>query len=746
VAISIGELRGILTLTDNFSGPVDKAAKGLGIFGESFGAVTKFAGLAVGAIGSTTAAIVALGVHGADVADVQAAFETLTARAGETADVMLGALAKGTLGTISNFELMKIANTALGSGMIKSAEDMSTLAQGAQLLADRTGGSAADALVTLSEAMAKGTSKQADLKFMFRDSTTAVDNYAASIHKTPAQLTPMQEATAKSQGALKALRDELDRVGPATADFGDNIAQGKVAVQNLVDGLAVAIATSPVVRAGMQAMGEALQAAFGGTQQSTVKALMVFVNDFAIGLTYVGQVAVTAATVFVTVWSGIKVALLSVMQAVGQVGAGIMDMVAGLAELGQKIPGHAKWLDTLATTTRGWSTATDEVTRGLKAQADEAMEGVKGNSELNKTIDKIGGTLINVRERMEAANRAQGDLTSGADTLARGLAVTDEAVRLTAAQIKAMEEATLKGMTAMVESGDALALAFKTVQEDITLANTTGLAQRTLEIEMAQQKEIAGLQWIAFEYPARYDEIVAAVKEKYGIMSADAVQSFKVQTEAAISWRDTAIDAADKVLANALANLRRLAATKGTTEQQMADAHARVAAAEDNLDQAKAEFKMKQFETIASSASTILRSLFGKNKAAAIAAALIDTAAAVVSSFKNGGGWPWGLIPAAAMAAAGYAQIQKIRSTEFAQGTPGLDYANFGRQSPATLHGEEAVIPRGKGHRLAAEIADAMPGGGGAITIHLVTNLDGRKVAENTVRHMPGVLALAGVR
>src|SRR5262245_26952895 len=140
MAIDVGELRGIITLSDQFSGPIDKVSKALGITSESFGAVTKFAALASAAVVGTTAAIVALGSRGAEVADVKGSFEQLAAAMGQSADVMLNEMQKGTLGTITNFDLMQLANKALGAGLIKSSEDMGTLAAGAQLLADRTGG------------------------------------------------------------------------------------------------------------------------------------------------------------------------------------------------------------------------------------------------------------------------------------------------------------------------------------------------------------------------------------------------------------------------------------------------------------------------------------------------------------------------------------------------------------------------------------------------------------------------------
>lgn len=55
-------------------------------------------------------------------------------------------------------------------------------------------------------------------------------------------------------------------------------------------------------------------------------------------------------------------------------------------------------------------------------------------------------------------------------------------------------------------------------------------------------------------------------------------------------------------------------------------------------------------------------------------------------------------------------------------GTPGLDFQRFsgGEGRLVALHGDEAVIPRGTGHELAAEIADAMGGPGGGITVQIM--------------------------
>jgi len=65
------------------------------------------------------------------------------------------------------------------------------------------------------------------------------------------------------------------------------------------------------------------------------------------------------------------------------------------------------------------------------------------------------------------------------------------------------------------------------------------------------------------------------------------------------------------------------------------------------------------------------KTMFKINKASALAQASAELPAAVISSFKNAGGYPWGLIPAGLMLATGLAQIQAIKSTTFSGGGAG---------------------------------------------------------------------------
>lgn len=81
---------------------------------------------------------------------------------------------------------------------------------------------------------------------------------------------------------------------------------------------------------------------------------------------------------------------------------------------------------------------------------------------------------------------------------------------------------------------------------------------------------------------------------------------------------------------------------------------------------------------IASFQSTGSRKIFKVQKAAALAQAAVALPAAVLDSYKNAGGFPWGIIPAAAMLATGVAQIQNIKKQQFGGGAPQVSVAGGG--------------------------------------------------------------------
>lgn len=691
--ISVGDLVATLTLNDLFSGAADKAKEKVEGMGESFKALTGLAGgIAAGLAGATTA-IVALGERGADVADVRGAFEELTGRAGETADVMLGELRAATLGTISDFDLMKLSSGALGSGMVRTKEDMATLAAGAQLLADRTGGDTTEAFNTLTDAMSKGKTSGLAQMGVFVDSAGAIDAYAKALNVSTGDLTAQQKATAVNQATLAALKQQLDASGGASADFADRISQGKVAVQNLVDGLGVAIATSPVIAAGMDTVQEAIAGAFGGDQQEMVKTIMGWVNEFAIKLTYAGQVGTTAASVLVTGWYAVKTAVLAVMGGITELVKQQADSVAKGAEWAAGLPGATQGMKDFATGARDFADGMAGASKSLADQTAEAARGVMGQSDLQASIDAVSGTLVNMREKMEAARDTTVEITEATKGTAGALGEVGTAAAQTGLSYTEMLEMAAEAYQEVWNLARETANVQRETEQEIALLNTTGLERRLLEIDFERQAELAALQEKLVMYPAIYDELAGLVSEKYRLMG-DAARGF--HTDIAVQAANAGFRTREELQRTAdvaLDTYERMKESGKYTFAEIQKAHKAAKDAEDQVNRSSALTATQQFDLIANASKTLIRAVFGNNKAAAIAISLIDTAQAVVKALASAPP-PLNYGLAAAVGAAGLIQTNKIRSTDagFAAGTPGTAFVDFGRESFHALHNREAVV------------------------------------------------------
>lgn len=120
------------------------------------------------------------------------------------------------------------------------------------------------------------------------------------------------------------------------------------------------------------------------------------------------------------------------------------------------------------------------------------------------------------------------------------------------------------------------------------------------------------------------------------------------------------------------------------------------------------------------------KEMFAVNKALALANAAVSLPDAVIKSFQNAGGYPWGIIPAGLMLATGLAQIQSIRSATFG-----------GSTSPAGIHGGKATptIDVGGGALAAPPVissASAPPATAAPIQVTVV--LDGQPILETVQR------------
>jgi AraC-like DNA-binding protein len=729
----------------------------------NLGVFKELASVAADAFRAVATGLLEIGERGSAVDDVASTFETLTARTKDTAAAMLGELREGVAGTISDMDLMTMANGALGAGLVKSADDMGTLASGARALGESGLGTTKQVFETLMSAISSGRTTQLKQLGLFVDAKVATEEYAKAQGKTVAQLTDAERAQALSAATLEALKARQQELGPITADFGDLVERVKVGFQNFTDQIAVGVARSPVFAAGLSAAGQAMDAAFGGEQGQAISFIVSLMEDLAIGVLKVGRFGVQVGEWIGTAFQSVKIALNTVLAFVYDSAATVNDFLAGLADRASSLPVVGAGFAKLAQEMRAGADGARVLAQGFRDLATEqaadtiamqngfaavkgaidttitAMQAAQGQAVTTSTVTKqalgdmaggAGEAKARAEENVKAIADAYRSLEQEVALLTKEgldkrlleldfarqaeIAKANERKQATAAETAAElalidQKYALLREKAMLQ-GDAMKQMEEQLRQEIALGQMTADEQKLAQIELSRQKEIAGIEHLKANYGTTYETLVALINQKYGQMTGAATGHFSTVQQAAAA-------AGFKTQAELQTTAER--AIKLYEDMRKSGEYNKAAevAAWEAAEKAKAEAAGKSYQAQMSAGQAwmqgtqqILSVLGEKHKAAAIAGALISTYQAVAKALASAP-WPANLPLAAGALAAGMAQVNQIRSSQagFAKGTPGLDFMNFGAMSWQPLHHEEAVIPRGGGHLLAAEIADSMP-------------------------------------
>jgi hypothetical protein len=387
---------------------------------QSFLAVGQAAGLIAGGIGAATAAVVALGQKGVAIADVADAFQVLTRNAGGSQAVLAG-LQRGTVGVITNFELMRMANKALGAGLVASAADMETLAAGARMLANRTGGDTAEAFDSLTSAMAKG--KVAGLKQLglFVDTKDALAAYTKEHKIAAGAMTDSDRAAALQTATLAALRRELKANDAGAADFGERIDQLKTKWHNFTDDLAAAIATSNVVNEAIGSISAGIDSAFGNDQSERVQRLTSLVNTFVITLVDVGQMGLTVADVMRRGWGALQLVFSGVMSTIFAAGRLFSGLIANLVEQAARVPVVGRQFQEMAWKVRDAANQIRGMQESWHQQSQEALAAAQGNSSFHQSLSKVSSGLTDLRSRLTLVASHQTTAATTTASLTKGI-------------------------------------------------------------------------------------------------------------------------------------------------------------------------------------------------------------------------------------------------------------------------------------------------------------------------------------
>lgn len=716
-------------------------------------------------------AIVDFAERGTQVEEVKSAFDGLSASIGSTGSAMLGALREGTRGTVSDFELMKMANAALGDGVIKSAGDMQILARGGLQLGDAMGEGASKGLETLLHAIESGRAKHLAQYGLILDTTHALAAYADAHGISVEHIDAQTAASLRASDIMSQLKARFGDSQQESVKFGEAIDQVRVGLSNFYDNLSRATVSSNAMKAGLEGVRQALTSTFGLDQQKLIGGIVYLIETFSIGLVALAGSTVLGADQMSRAWYAVAEGpVLSLADGILKMERAIVDWVGVIAGLISKVPGFRDEAVQFQSAIAEFAPKINQAAQSVAEMSQQAALGAKGQLDYQKALQMAGFSLMDIADRMVDAQNASTGLTEevkkiGPSAKAATGQLESEA-RRSAAEIKKLQEEVaavgkmgldkqlasleiardkeiaaimqIKGATkqqrdemvaliqekyvrevAFAKAGtDQILQAERALVQQIAQANKTGLDKKLGDINFAEQEEIAKLGQMKIQYGAKYSEMVALVQQKYAQMRDAAAGNYANVEQAAEAEGFKTRAELEHTAAVAISTYERMLASGKYTAEELRQAHEKAEQAKRKATSDTLRHDIEASTEWAGAAGEILTTLGGKHKSMAIAGAILSTYAHVAKTLAT---IPWpASIPAAAVAlATGMANVQKIRSSQpgFKEGTPNLDYVDFGAESSQMLHGPEAVVPQGKGHQLAQEIASSMPSSAGNVDV-----------------------------
>lgn len=183
-----------------------------------------------------------------------------------------------------------------------------------------------------------------------------------------------------------------------------------------------------------------------------------------------------------------------------------------------------------------------------------------------------------------------------------------------------------------------------------------------------------------------------------------------VLIDEAVAIQKQAREDAEAIHQNNMLNIQNSAMAEGLRFQKLTNAE-------------KLKATIETGASILGAVSQNNKVLFNLNKAFSLAKIATTLPSAVISSFERAGGYPWGVVPAGLMAAAGASQIAKISGAKYggSQAHGGLDHNP--EEGTFLLRRDEMVLDPGTSKEVRENIrsATAGPESGRSITIGQIT-------------------------
>jgi hypothetical protein len=390
------------------------------------------------AIAGGTAALAAFASRGGDVFQVQQAF------ARGTGDMAYGleALRQATGGVVSDFALMKTANSALATGLASTVTELAEVAAVATPLANILGRDVTQSIEELTKALATGQKRALTNLGIIIDTTEAHQKYADSVGKTVAQLTAAEKQDAFRQAALEAGRKVIQDMGGAHDTAGESVQRFRAQLANLKDELSLMVAESPRVIGYFETLAGGIEKLLGGNRFARME-----LRDIA-GVPDNADALVARLRVSIEEADRLRGRLGELQAQYERVRNSAIPIVPGLKETEQELDGVLKGIDTLQRRlnvlarprpARGGGENDPEVGVGVRNRVVEINTALQQQLRVATQLNELLPGLYDGLPPQVAAYRAALQAL-----IAEGVDPTSEAVRQVVAELDRLSRALRK--------------------------------------------------------------------------------------------------------------------------------------------------------------------------------------------------------------------------------------------------------------------------------------------------------------
>ncbi|MFN8493140.1 MAG: hypothetical protein U0350_36390 [Caldilineaceae bacterium] len=261
----IGEVKDEIASIDNESGWATSALSAM------TGALTLAATVKVGQQAFEIAKL------GAEAQRVETSFDRMASSIGASGNAMLEALRKASRGAISDKDLELEANRAKVLGVADSVDKLSTLLDIARVRGAAFGRSTKEALDDLVTGLGRGSAQILD-NLGFKGGQKDLEDYAASVHKTVAELSDAEKQAVLFNKVVRETKSEVDAAKGSADDSATSFERLAASYQNAREALGKVLAPSVAGGAGGLAGGldtaaSALNAAAAKQQEAIINGL-----------------------------------------------------------------------------------------------------------------------------------------------------------------------------------------------------------------------------------------------------------------------------------------------------------------------------------------------------------------------------------------------------------------------------------------------------------------------------------------